>query len=70
MGRSIVIGVAVAAVVSFLAVCATVLAEGESLGSAIGLGLFIAFWGGLGFGAMVGGVVFASRVEREGHGTH
>ena len=33
-------------------------------GSAIGLGLFIAFWGGLGFGAMVGGVVHADRLER------
>ena len=32
--------------------------------SAIGLGLFIAFWGGIGFGAMIGGVVHADRLER------
>ena len=63
MGRTILSGVAVGVIVSFAAVVGVVLADGQKLGAAVGLGLFIAVWGGLGFGAMVGGVVAVSRAE-------
>lgn len=53
-------GAAIGVVVSLAAVTAALLASGTEVGSALGLGLFVAFWGGLGFGCMVGGVVWAS----------
>ena len=39
------------------------LVGGSGAGAAVGLGLFIAFWGGLGFGTMVGGVTWVSQHE-------
>lgn len=64
MGTAIFVGCAVGAITSMIAVVATMRLLDVEWASAIGLGLFVAFWGGLGFGSMVGGVVQADRLER------
>jgi hypothetical protein len=65
--RSVVLGALVGVVLSFVGTTVGMLAADVEPGAAIGLGLFVAFWGGLGFGTMVGGVVWVSNHE-EGHG--
>lgn len=69
LGRSLIIGSIIGVVASFVGVTVGMLAAGIEWSSSIGLGLFIAFWGGLGFGTMVGGVVYAFGIEREAHET-
>lgn len=64
MGRTILVSCAIGVAASMIAVVATMRLLDVEWASAIGLGLFVAFWGGLGFGAMVGGVVHADRMER------
>ena len=64
MGTAIFVGCAVGAITSMIAVVAAMRLLDVEWASAIGLGLFVAFWGGLGFGSMVGGVVHADRLER------
>ena len=67
--KIILTGCVLGAVLSFLGVTFGMHALGAVWASALGLGLFVAFWGGLGFGAMVGGVVYATRLEqRMDHG--
>ena len=66
MGRAILVGSAIGVVISFVGVTAGMLAYGIEWGSAVGLGAFVAFWGGLGFGSMMGGVVWASRPDVPG----
>ncbi|CAN5485668.1 hypothetical protein BH10ACT1_BH10ACT1_03290 [soil metagenome] len=62
LGRSIVIASTATISVTFTAVTIGFLATGTSLASSIGIGLFAAFWGGGGFGAMIGGVVYTHRL--------
>lgn len=62
-GRALGIGVAIGVIASFIASAGLLLANGQSVGAAIGLGAFVAIWGGLGFGGMVGGVIWASSLE-------
>jgi hypothetical protein len=64
-GRALGIGVTIGVIASFVASAGLLLASGQSVGAAIGLGAFVAIWGGLGFGGMVGGVIWASRLESE-----
>ncbi len=66
-GRALTIGVTIGAIASFLAVGGGILLAGQGVAAAIGLGLFTAFWGGLGFGAMIAGVVWATRLEAAAH---
>ena len=63
MGKTIGTGVAIGVAVSFLGVAGAFLAAGAGWLTAIGMGAFVATWGGLGFGGMIGGVVWATRVE-------
>lgn len=63
MGRSIVVGSSIGVALSLAGVTLGMLAAGVAWQSALGLGAFVAFWGGLGFGSMVGGVVYASGLE-------
>ena len=66
--RSVVTGAVVGVVLAFIGTTLGMLAAGVEMGSALGLGLFVAFWGGLGFGCMVGGVVWVSaNEEQHGH---
>lgn len=64
MGKALTIGVAIGVAVSFFGVGGAFLAAGQGWGAAIGMGAFVAFWGGLGFGVMVGGVVWATQAEK------
>ncbi len=61
--RVFTVSITIGVVLSFVVVAAGVLALGEGWGAALGLGAFVGFWGGLGFGAMVGGVTWATRAE-------
>lgn len=64
MGRSMVIGCSIGVVVSFVGVTVGILSAGATAWqSAVGLGVFVAFWGGLGFGSMMGGVAWLSKLE-------
>lgn len=69
MGHAIVIGSVVGTVISFISVSLLLHLADVEWGSAIGLGAFIGFWGGLGFGSMVAGVVWASSSEVAAHST-
>ena len=64
MGRSVFAGVAVGFTLSLIGVTAGLLVAGQELSTAIGLGLFTAVWGGLGFGAMMGGVMYLERAAK------
>lgn len=66
--RSVVVGALVGVVLSFVGTTVGMLLADVEFGSAVGLGLFIAFWGGLGFGTMVGGVVWVSNEEERSGG--
>lgn len=64
MAAAIALGCLVGTVVSLAIVVVTMRLLDVDWAAAIGLGFFVAFWGGLGFGSMVGGVVHADRLER------
>jgi hypothetical protein len=61
--RAVAIGSLVGIVLAMLAVTGALLVGGSSTSEAVGIGAMAAFWGGLGFGSMVGGVIFLSRVD-------
>jgi hypothetical protein len=47
----------------FVLLAGTTLAAGMGLAAALGVGVFTAFWGGPGFGGMMGAVLHYSRTE-------
>lgn len=59
------VGCILGPVVFFVVIAGGMLANGQSWQTAIWLGFFIAAWGGLGFGAMVAGVIYVSRIEAD-----
>lgn len=61
--RAVAIGSLLGIVLAMLAVTGALLAGGSSTSEAVGIGAMAAFWGGLGFGSMVGGVIFLSRFD-------
>lgn len=63
MAKALTIGVTLGIALSFFGVAGALLLGGRSLSTAVGLGVFVAIWGGLGFGGMIGGVVWATRAE-------
>jgi len=63
LGRALMIGVSIGVAGSFFGVAGAFLAGGQGWGASIGMGAFVAFWGGLGFGGMLGGVVWATHAE-------
>lgn len=67
MGRTILIGSVAGVVIAFAAVTVLARMAGVEWWSAIGLGAFVGFWGGLGFGSMVAGVMWASRPDVAAH---
>lgn len=64
MSSTIIASCAVGIVVSMVGIVGFMRLLDVEWASAIALGLFIAFWGGIGFGAMIGGVVHIDRQER------
>jgi hypothetical protein len=62
-GRAVVAGAALGAIFLFLVFGGMVLAAGMSVSAAVGVGAFTAFWGGVGFGGMVGMVHSHTRNE-------
>jgi uncharacterized membrane protein YedE/YeeE len=63
LARAVALGSLVGVVLSFAAVLLAMLAGGYGWGAGVGLAAFTAFWGGLGFGSMVGGVIYLSAQE-------
>lgn len=64
IGRTVLIGCTIGTVVAFTGIATAALAGGLGLGAALGLGVFSAFWGGLGFGGMLGGAAGLIQAER------
>lgn len=67
LGRYLLKGAVIGAIISFIAIAAGILALDVEWGSALGLGIFIAWWGGLGFGVMLAGVIWLSFHADTGH---
>ena len=67
MARAVVAGSLVGVVVALVGVTAAMASLGANFVAALGLGIFVAFWGGVGFGTMVGGVFWANALEEQAH---
>ncbi len=63
--RSIVIGCTIGAGGVFAGVAGVLYLNQHDLALAVGLGAMSAFWGGLGFGAMLGGTIHLVRHEAD-----
>jgi len=63
LARAFVVGSLIGFVVVFVLFGGLTLAAGMGIGAALGVGSFTAFWGGPGFGGMMGAVLHHSRVE-------
>jgi hypothetical protein len=61
IGTGFVKGAAIGAVVVFLVCGGIALVAGTGIAGAIGIGAFAAFWGGPGFGGMMGAVLHDAR---------
>lgn len=65
LGRLVAIAASIICTSVFVIVTIALFATGTDLGSAMGIAFFGAAWGGGGFSAMVGGVLYATRLENE-----
>jgi hypothetical protein len=63
LARAFVRGSIVGFVATFVLLGGMTLALGMGVGAALGVGAFTAFWGGPGFGGMMGAVLRYSRTE-------
>jgi hypothetical protein len=63
IGKTVGLGSLIGIVVSLVGIVAGMRAAGIEWGSALALGFFISFWGGLGFGSMMGGVAYLVRAD-------
>jgi len=63
LGHSLAVGAVVGMVLALVGVTLGLMATGLSWVDSIGVGIFAAFWGGIGFGTMIGGVIFLSNLE-------
>lgn len=61
LGRAFVLGSVIGAVLVFVFFVVVLTAAGASLAAAVGVGLFTAFWGGPGFGGMMGAILHHTR---------
>jgi hypothetical protein len=59
--RAVAIGSAIGVVVAFVGVAGALLGTGHQASVALGVGGMAAFWGGLGFGSMLGGTMHLVR---------
>lgn len=69
LGHALIVGAIVGTVLSVVGCTLAMVVGGlEELRSAFGFALFVGIWGGLGFGTMFGGVLWASKaIEEERH---
>jgi hypothetical protein len=65
MTRSIIIGAVVGALITFVVTGGITLWVTDQFWPSFGVGAFAAFWGGPGFGGMLGAVSASSRAEHE-----
>lgn len=63
LGRYVAIAAAASFVVVLVGVSAGLMAASTSFVDSLGIGAFAAVWGGGGFGAMIGGVLYVHRFE-------
>lgn len=63
IGRSFVVASLVGGLITFAVTGGITLLASHQVGPALGVGLFAAFWGGPGFGGMLGAVRASSRAE-------
>ncbi len=61
LGRTFVVGSIIGAVLVFVFFLVVLTAAGVSPAAAIGVGSFTAFWGGPGFGGMMGAILHHTR---------
>lgn len=65
LGRLVGISAAIICTSVFVIVTGGLFATGTDLLPAMGIALFATAWGGGGFSAMIGGVIYATRLENE-----
>lgn len=65
LGRLVGVAASIICTSVFVIVTAGLFATGTDLMPAMGIAFFAAAWGGGGFSAMIGGVIYASRLESE-----
>ncbi len=65
IARAAITGAAVGYLVALMLVATIVLVAGGGLGAALGVGAFVAIWGGPGFGGMVAAQRRADQVAAE-----
>jgi len=63
LGRYIAIAAAAAASIVLVVTTVGLMVAGTSFAASLGIGAFVAVWGGGGFGALIGGVLYVHRVE-------
>jgi hypothetical protein len=61
IGRAVVIGAAIASVIVWTFVALAAMYAGEGLGGSFAMGAYAAFFGGPGFGGMLGAVIYIER---------
>lgn len=61
--RAVAVGSGIGAVAAMIAVGGALVLSGQGSSAALGIGGMAAFWGGLGFGSMLGGVVHLQGLQ-------
>jgi hypothetical protein len=61
--RAVAVGSGIGAVAAMVAVGGALVLSGHGSSAALGIGGMAAFWGGLGFGSMLGGVLHLQSAE-------
>lgn len=65
LGRQILLTMGILMPIVLIGVTIGARSLGVALPSAFGIGVFASLWGGGGFGAMIGGVIYAFRNEEQ-----
>ena len=65
LGRLVGVAAAIICTTVMVVVTSALFATGTDLLPAMGIAFFAAAWGGGGFSAMIGGVIYATRLENE-----
>lgn len=67
LGKLLLTCSAIGVASSLILITVSMIAAGQVWQSSLALGAFVAIWGGLGFGSMIGGVLYLSRIEHAAH---